>query len=316
MDDKPSVQGKFCNDHRPNTASYSPHTCQNRLKISTPNTGTNIGARRLNLSGIIKSLEHRTAIAIKSLSLKGGAFSHPGPKEPSIQIPEKRGEQLTQGRPGHFPHTRDTLVRVTPLTHKGPSSRPGSSASPRAAGAQARLEAGGGAPQPQPGWRHRLRKARTAAAPPRCPQPPAAYGDALLCRPPRQRSSSSSRGVTLCSAPPAAPIGTATPRRLPASAAAAAAPSPTARAGRAPPAEGRAEGRGRRGRREAGSGDGARLPWLWRRGRSRCCVLLSSPQPGLSLSRGDLCHRRAPPVNGYVRNSGQRSPSELKIREK
>lgn len=89
MDDKQACKENSVDDHGSNVVLYAAPTCH--VQINTQNTGINIGAHVLNLSWIIKSLERisRTATAMKSLSRKEGAFSHPGPKAPSIQIAAK-----------------------------------------------------------------------------------------------------------------------------------------------------------------------------------------------------------------------------------
>lgn len=218
-----------------------------------------------------------------------------------MQTPAKPcsgGKQLAQHRPGHFPHTRETLLRFNSPTHAQPLQL--TAPARRGLGPK---RGGLGASQPQPGWRPRLRKAwAAAAAPPRCPQPPAAYGDALLCRRPRQRSASSSRGVTSCSAPPAPPIGTAAAARSP-SRLRRRGPCALTNGPRGPgpsrPGAGRGqgeEGRAKKAREggEGGPGDGTRRPWLGRRGGSGS-VLPSSPQYRRCLSRRNGCSRGARP---------------------
>lgn len=139
-------------------------------------------------------------------------------------------------------------------------------------------EPGAGRLRPRRGWRHRLRKAWTAAAaPPRCPHPPRLRGRAPLS------AASAALGfiflrshIVLCSA--GSPIGPAAPRP----------PSrlrhrhPNQRPARPGPSRpGRAEG-------EGGKGEGG--PWLGRRGGSGSVLLATAravfgwrsplPQPG------------------------------------
>lgn len=188
---------------------YAHHT-HTRAVQNLTNTGINIGAGILNPSGIIRSLERisRTAIAMKSLSRKGGALSQPGPKQPRIGLPAKpaRGEQLPQQQPGHFPHTGGTLSRLTPQGTPRPFQPP-----PPAAPARGRLGPRAGtrraaAPHSPAGMAAPATKGPNGGSSPALPTAPRAYADALLCRRPRQRSASSSRGVTSCSAPSAPPL--------------------------------------------------------------------------------------------------------------
>lgn len=180
----------------------------------------------------------------------GGAFSPPGPKEPFTQVPAipARGGAAPPAAVRPFPapqehaftcnspgHTR--AFPAAPRSQRQPEARP-----KRSTRRLRRLTAPAGMAAP-------AKQGLAGGSSPRCPQPPAAYGDALLCRRPRQHSASSSRGVT--SRPSG--IGTSAPRRLPASAAAAPAPSPTARAaGPSRPGAGGLQG---------GQGGGGRRLW-------------------------------------------------------
>lgn len=149
MDDKQVCKENSVDEHGSNNP-----VLQGCLKINTLKTRINIGARRLNLSGIIKSLERisRTAIAMKSLSRKGGAFSHLRPKEPSVQIPGK-----PRGSSGPaIPHTAGThFYEYLPEARKGPSSRPRPQRQPE----------GGWGPSPARGGRRRLTAPTGMAAP-------------------------------------------------------------------------------------------------------------------------------------------------------
>lgn len=227
---------------------------------------------------------------MKSLPRKGGALSQPGPKQPRIQIPAKpaRGQQLPQQQPGHFPHAgarfHVKLPQGTPRPFQPP---PEGSASPRAARAQSRHEAGGGASQPArdggPGYQR----------PERRQLPRAAHSPAPLTGTRSFVGGLSSARLHLPAESHRAPLrqhprSAKPPRaRLPASAERLSALSNRPR-GPAPPAQGRAEG-------EAGGreGAGARSSAALARQAGRSGSVLYSPQPGLGLSR--ICPRRAQP---------------------
>lgn len=102
-------------------------------------------------------------------------LSHPGPKAPR-QVPGEPcpGEAALPAAARPLPTHHGHAFTFTPQPRQRPLGLPPAhSASPRAAVA----EPGAGRLRPRRGWRHRLRKARTAAAaPPRCPQPPALTG--------------------------------------------------------------------------------------------------------------------------------------------
>lgn len=222
-------------------------------------------------------------------------LSHPGPKAPR-QVPGEpcSGEAALPAAARPLPTHHGHAFTFTPQPRQRPLELPpAQSVSPRAAVA----EPGAGRLRPRPGWRHRLRKARTAAAaPPRCPQPPALTGTrsfvgglgsarlhlpaeshrALLRRLPDRHG----RPTAAFPPPPQRP-GTATngPR------------------GPAPPALRGRKAREGRGKEALGSGGGVGVAAFF------------SPQPGLCLGGGDLYPGRALLINGYVGDSGQRSRS-------